>query len=144
MQYKYLGHRNKERYYIKIEKNPVFSSHPGKCQIKGKLFALVYKIPSFYFYYQNKMAVWYIFFLLNKNLKRGWLCQLDRSKAFFCGYCKQNLINLRFYYRSKSFKIVNAFTLFKTPCNLTSFISLGITINILLIDLKAYFVVKTC
>lgn len=52
-------------------------------------------------------------------------------KLYFCNYCKKNLTNPRFYQNSKSFKVVNAFMLFKTSYNPTSFISLNIIINIL-------------
>lgn len=53
------------------------------------------------------------------------------AKFFLCGHCKKNLISLRFYHSDKAFKIVDILTLFKTPCNLASFVSLDITINIL-------------
>lgn len=51
-------------------------------------------------------------------------------KLFLYSHCKQNLVSLRFYHNGKGFKVVNAFTLFKTSCNPTGFISLDITVNI--------------
>lgn len=51
-------------------------------------------------------------------------------KFFLCGYCKKSLVGLRFYHNGKGFKVINAFMLFKTFCNPTSFVSLNIIINI--------------
>ena len=61
---------------MEIERNPVFSSHPGMCQIKSERLVLVYKVlevqafPGSCFRYQSKLDVRYILSLPNENLER--------------------------------------------------------------------------